>query len=184
MASNKINEQSGHYLNSHAGQSEQKATRGTMHENSQTDIQVQNDQPPHPPKVYFFYGSLTDSLQLQEVLRLPALPALKPARVTPYKIKLWGQYPALGNGPANSFVDGKAYLVETEQQEKMLEYYETDAYMIKDIEILVDGKVVQGRTFVWADKYSEELTEGTWSLEEWRKGVEEEMASHFRPVED
>jgi len=35
-----------------------------------------------------------------------------------------------------------------------------------------------GRTFMWADNPAE-LIEGTWSLGEWKNGVEEEMASHF-----
>lgn len=29
-----------------------------------------------------------------------------------------------------------------------------------------------------------ELMEGAWSLEEWNKDIEVEMASHFRPLED
>jgi hypothetical protein len=30
----------------------------------------------------------------------------------------------------------------------------------------------------------EELVEGTWEVGEWRRGVQEEMASHFRAVEE
>lgn len=48
---------------------------------------------------------------------------------------------------------------------------------------MVEGKLVLGRTFMWAGDPTE-LMEGMWSLEEWKKGVGEEMASHFRPVED
>lgn len=94
-----------------------------------------------------------------------------------------GQHPALVHGPINSHVDGMAFVVETEEQEKMLKYYETDAYRIEGVRISVDGKLMSGRTFVWASDPTE-LVEGTWSLEEWKKDVEEEMASHFRPLED
>ena len=64
----------------------------------------------------------------------------------------------------------------------MLEHYETDVYSVEGIRITAEGKAVSGRTFKWADDLTE-LTEGTWSLKEWKKGAEEEMASHFRPLE-
>jgi len=76
-----------------------------------------------------------------------------------------------------------AYVVETEQQQKMLEHYETDVYSVEGIRITIEGKEVSGRTFMWADNPAE-LIEGTWSLGEWKNGVEEEMASHFWPLED
>ena len=53
---------------------------------------------------------------------------------------LWGQYPALVDGPNNSYVDGMAYVVETEQQQKMLEHYETDVYSVEGIRITIEGK--------------------------------------------
>lgn len=63
--------------------------------------------PPLGQSVYtpmpFFYA---DPSKLQEVLQLPSLSLLKPARVKSYKIMLWGQYPALVNGPLSSHVDG------------------------------------------------------------------------------
>lgn len=92
---------------------------------------------------------------------------------------LWGQYPALVDGATNSYVHGMVYIVETEQHQKMLEDYETDVYSVEGVRITVEGKEVAGRTFVWAGN-SGELVEGTWSLEEWKNGVEEEMASYFR----
>jgi hypothetical protein len=124
-----------------------------------------------------------DPLPLQEVLQLSAPLVLKPARVKSYKIMLWGQYPALVDGPNNGYVGGIAYVVETENQQKMLEHYETDVYSVEDIPITIEGEEVFGRTFMWADEPTE-LIEGTWSLEEWKNGVEEEMALHFRPLED
>ena len=138
---------------------------------------------PYIQKPFFFYGSLMDPLRLQEVLQLPAPPVLKPARVRSYKIMLWGQYPALVDGPNNSYVDGMAYVVETEKQQKMLEHYETDVYSVEGIRITIEGKEASGRTFMWADGPTE-LIEGIWSLGKWKNGVEEEMASHFRPLED
>jgi len=97
---------------------------------------------------------------------------------------LWGQYPALVDGPNDSYVDGIAYVVETEQHLQMLKDYETEVYGLTGIRIEMGGKTVSGRTFEWAEDDLSALTEGTWSLEEWRREVEEEMASHFLPVQD
>jgi hypothetical protein len=157
---------------------DQKANRNIMLEKFQANVKPLLGQYVYIPKPFFFYGSLMDPLQLQKILYLPAPPVLKPARVKSYKIMLWGQYPALVDGPNNSYVDGMAYVVETEQQQKMLEHYETDVYSVEGIRITIEGKEVSGRTFMWADNPAE-LIEGTWSLGEWKNGVEEEMASHF-----
>lgn len=132
------------------------------------------------PERFFFYGSLTDHLQLQEVLGLPSRPSLTPARVKSYKIKLWGQYPALVDGADDSYVDGMVYVVETEQHLQMLKDYETEVYSVKDVQIEMGGETILGKTFGWGVDPSE-LREGTWSLEEWKRGVEMEVASHFRP---
>lgn len=50
---------------------------------------------------------------------------------------------------------------------------------------MVEGERVSGRTFMRAKAGDlTGLTEGTWSLEEWKKGLKEEMESHFRPLGD
>jgi hypothetical protein len=116
-----------------------------MLEKFQANVKPSLGQYAYIPKPFFFYGSLTDPLRLQEILRLPVLPVLKPARVQCYKIMLWGQYPALEEGPNDSYVDGKAYVAETEQQQKMLEHYETDVYNVDGIRITVEGKEMSGR---------------------------------------
>jgi hypothetical protein len=48
---------------------------------------------------------------------------------------LWGQYPALMDGPYEIFVDGMAYVVETEEHQKMLGHYETRAYEVVGVRI-------------------------------------------------
>jgi hypothetical protein len=80
---------------------------------------------------------------------------------------LWGQYPALVDGPLDSYVDGMTCVIETKQHLQMLEEYETKAYCLSGIRIEVDGKIVSGSTFIWAKDDLSALTEGTWSLEEW-----------------
>jgi hypothetical protein len=96
---------------------------------------------------------------------------------------LWGQYPELVHGPTDSYVDGMTYVVGTEEQQKMLEYYETDVYSVGDIQVIIEDKKTSGRTFLWAGHLTQ-LVEGGWSLVEWKKRLEEGMASHFRPLED
>ena len=145
--------------------SNQKANRNIMLEKFQANVKPSLGQYTYIPKPFFFYGSLIDPLRLQEALQLPAPPVLKPARVKSYKIMLWGQYPALVDGPNDSYVNGMAYVVETKQQQKMLEEYETDVYAVEGIRITAEGEEVEGKTFMWAGDVTE-LEEGTWSLEE------------------
>lgn len=163
--------------------SNQRRNRNVMLKKFQAGVEPSLPPYTYMPKPFFFYGTLMDPQQLQEVLQLPAPPVLQPARVKSYKIILWGQYPALVDAPINSYVDGMAYFVETEEQQKMLEHYETDVYRVAGARIMTEENRVFGRTFMWAGDPAE-LTEGTWSLEEWKKEVEEEMASHFRPLEE
>jgi len=85
---------------------------------------------------------------------------------------LWGQYPAPVQGPRGNYVDGMVCVVETE------------VYSVSGVRLEMDGQMVSGRMFVWADADLRALEEGTWWLEEWKREVEEEMASHFQPVED
>lgn len=138
----------------------------------------------YEPEPFFFYGTLSDPLKLQEVLQLPSPPVLTPGKIKSYAIKLWGQYPALVEGPMSNILHGMTYMIETEEQVKILQEYETKAYKLRGVLINIDGKRVSGSTFMWAKRDTSELTDGTWSLEEWKRDVEEEMASHFRPVED
>jgi hypothetical protein len=141
------------------------------------------DEEIYTPKPFFFYGTLTDPSKLQEILLLPSPPVLKPARARTYKIMLWGQYPALVDA-LDSYVDGMTCVIETKQHVEMLKEYETEAYALESLRFEVDGERVSGKAFLWAESDRSALTEGTWSLEEWREDVEKEMASHFRPVED
>lgn len=94
---------------------------------------------PYTPKPFFFCGTLADPLRLQEVLQLPEPPLLKPARANGRKIMLWGQYPALVREEWSNYVDGMSYFIMTEEQQKMLEHYETNVYSVEGIWITIDG---------------------------------------------
>ena len=121
------------YASNASEPSKKKGRRNIMLEKLKVDVEPSLPPYTYTPMLFFFYGSLTDPLRLQEVLRLPAPPVLKPASVQCYKIMLWGQCPALVHGPTSNHVDGMAFVVENEEQHRMLEYYETDAFHIEEI---------------------------------------------------
>lgn len=113
-----------------------------------------------------------DDQQLKRVLHLDSLPVLLPASVVNYSIKLWGPYPALIDGPTGNVVNGVVYEVQTEEHEKRLSYYETDAY--RCVSCLIQpgdgGKQISGKTFVWADDPNDEdLSVGSFDFEGWKK---------------
>ena len=140
---------------------------------SQQNAQARTYQPdPWKPPHYFFYGSLMDERQLIKVLRLESPPVLKPASIVGYSIKMWGPYPTLVDGPPGNVVNGMIYEVQKEAHEKVLAYYETDAYRCASCFITPGegGEQIFGKTFVWADDPNDgDLSEGTFDLEEWKR---------------
>jgi hypothetical protein len=54
-----------------------------------------------------------DPALLSEILGLPEKPRLRPAMLLSYSPKLWGQYPALVDGPPGAVVEGRVYDVST-----------------------------------------------------------------------
>ena len=105
---------------------------------------------------------------LAEILRLRDPPALVPAKIVGYSCKLWGQYPALLDGPAGATVHGKAYVIQTLSDRKRLEAYETEHYKVMPCLInLQDGREVEGSTFSWHDDKAR-LKEATFDLKDWQ----------------
>jgi gamma-glutamylcyclotransferase (GGCT)/AIG2-like uncharacterized protein YtfP len=119
-------------------------------------------------ELYFFYGSLMDPSTLAHVLKLRARPQLLPSKITGYSCMLWGQYPALLDGPPGAVVYGIAYEVQTPSEKERLQIYETSHYKERSCLIeLQDGRKVLGRTFLWnADRAL--LREGTFDLKDWQ----------------
>jgi hypothetical protein len=88
---------------------------------------IEPDERPAPTEVlaprlgsYFCYGTLMDPVLLSEILGLPEKPTLRPATLVGYSLKLWGQYPALLDGPPGVVVEGMVYDVEHENQAERL----------------------------------------------------------------
>ena len=66
-----------------------------------------------------------DPTTLDKVLHLSERPILQPATITGFYCKLWGQYPALLDGPRGAKIEGVAFEVKTAEQINLLQDYET-----------------------------------------------------------
>ena len=141
--------------------------------------------PPRPPQFeptfYFFYGTLKDPKMLSHILDLTESPELRPAQIVSYALANWSDYKTLIDGPTENVVEGCAYLVRSEEDEKKLAYYETNAYESRPCLItLTDGdepQRVSGRTFKYAGD-PQALLEGRFDRKLWSK----QMAGKLPPV--
>ncbi|KAJ6113880.1 hypothetical protein N7523_007197 [Penicillium sp. IBT 18751x] len=88
---------------------------------------VEESKSPRGP--YFFYGTLMDPFMIREVLELDIEPELRPAPLSGYECKLWGQYPALLDA-ADCVVEGVVYHVTTVEHGRRLANYETHNYYV------------------------------------------------------
>lgn len=123
-----------------------------------------------PTGAYFFYGTLSDPSFLSEVLGLSEKPTLRPAKLVGYSLKLWGQYPALVDGPTGATVEGMVYEVRSEKHGERLADYETKAYTAAPCRIcFTDGKnpdEVSGTTFKYMGNPLD-ISEGQFDLTVW-----------------
>ncbi|OJJ44872.1 hypothetical protein ASPZODRAFT_134274 [Penicilliopsis zonata CBS 506.65] len=124
--------------------------------------------PPVGP--YFFYGTLMDPKLLADILDLAHEPKLRPAKVVGHSCKLWGQYPAMVDGPQEGTVEGAVYNVQTVKAGEKLAAYETNNYTFKACLIeYTDGQKPAddlGHAFLFAGN-PHDLTEGTFDLKTW-----------------
>ncbi len=137
--------------------------------------------PPFRKELFFFYGTLMDPATLTKVLNLIEPPILQPATITGYHCKLWGPYPVLLDGPCGAKVKGVAFEVQSAEQVKLLQDYETKRYRKASCRIhLEDGSKIRGKTFVWHSSV-EELHEGVFDLKDFQmKSLEDSVAE--RPL--
>ncbi|KAG9739334.1 hypothetical protein KCU73_g9505, partial [Aureobasidium melanogenum] len=105
------------------------------------------------PVLYFFYGTLAQPEILKRVLELqdeldPS--SLQPAHALGGNITTLGQYRALVNSnDPTSRVEGHAFMVQSEDQERSLRLYETNMYEVVRCDIMLVGQnvPVKGLTF-------------------------------------
>lgn len=135
--------------------------------------------PPHtdpfamPTGPYFFYGTLSDPAMLRDVLGLETEPQLRPATVTGYECKLWGQYPALLDAP-EKVVHGAVYHVKTEEHGERLASYETDNYQADPCRINYTDGDEPVDDFGYVFKFVgnvRDLSDGTFDLGTWLRRV-------------
>ncbi|SPJ78782.1 uncharacterized protein FTOL_07173 [Fusarium torulosum] len=139
-------------------------------------------QPPKPPALvdlfeppvgpYFVYGTLMDPTMLADVLGVEEKPELRPAKIVGYSRKLWGQYPAIQDGPQGAEVHGTVYHVQSVAHAKRLSGYETNSYKAKPCLIqYTDGKEPAedfGYVFMFVGN-PRDLEEGDFNLQVWLK---------------
>ncbi|KAJ5918069.1 hypothetical protein N7454_010444 [Penicillium verhagenii] len=122
-----------------------------------------------PTGPYFFYGTLTDPSMLREILGLETEPELRPAYLSGYKCKLWGQYPAILDC-SDSVVEGAVYHVKTVEHGRKLAAYETQSYQAGPCHIrYTDGKEPvddAGYAFEFNGN-RKDLSEGIFDLRVW-----------------
>ncbi|KAJ4256815.1 hypothetical protein NW762_008911 [Fusarium torreyae] len=140
--------------------------------------QVDLFEPPTGP--YFVYGTLMDPIMLADVLGLESQPKLRPAKIEGYSRKLWGQYPAMQDGPLGAQVSGSVYCVRSVAHAKRLAEYETDSYEAKPCLIqYTDGKEPVedfGHVFMFVGN-PRDIQDGEFDLEKWLKRMGRQPAS-------
>lgn len=140
--------------------------------------QVDLFEPPTGP--YFVYGTLMDPAMLADILGLEKQPTLRPAKIAGYACKLWGQYPAVQNGPQDAPVAGAVYRVQSVSHAKRLAEYETDNYRVEPCVIqYTDAKEPaeeMGHVFMFNGN-PRDLEEGTFDLSLWLRRMGRQPSS-------
>jgi len=143
-----------------------------FHRPLEPPVHVDLFEPPTGP--YFVYGTLMDPQMIADVLGLDQVPELRPAKLVGYSCKLWGQYPALQDGPQDAEVRGAVYHVQSVTDGKRLAEYETTSYRAKPCFVkYTDGKEPaedDGHVFIFVGN-SRDLDEGDFHLAKWRERV-------------
>ncbi|CAG1993745.1 unnamed protein product [Fusarium graminearum] len=133
---------------------------------AQTDL----SEPPIGP--YFVYGTLMDPNMLSDILGLEKEPKLRLAKIKGYSRKLWGQYPAMQEGPGDAEVNGSVYQVQSIAQAKRLAEYETNSYRVMPCHIhYTDGNKPAdelGSIFMYVGN-PRDLCDGEFDLAQWLK---------------
>ena len=141
--------------------------------------------PPCGP--YFFYGTLMDPQLLSEILSLPELPTLRPAKICGYSLKLWGQYPALVDGETGEVVEGMVYHVEEPKHAERLAEYETNTYWPAPCLInVMDGehsKKIRGTTFKYIGNPMD-ISDGTFDLNTWLRRMNRQPHEKPQVIEE
>lgn len=130
---------------------------------------------PPPVGLYFFYGTLMDPGMLRDILDLEERPVLRPALITGYACKLWGQYPALVQQETpDQSVAGAIYRVRTEADAQKLADYETSNYRPHPCSIrYTDGRdptTDECHAFVFVGNPGS-LSDGEFDLSVWLKRI-------------
>lgn len=126
----------------------------TLHQNRPSSV-LERPQPTNGeyPVWYFFYGTLADEERLSRLLGPDHTVSLMPAWIAGGRLGTWaGRYKALVDDFGGGQVHGHGFLVQDQQAEDALRYYETSVYEVVRCDIHLqtpDGgdDTVRGLTF-------------------------------------
>lgn len=106
------------------------------------------------PVWYFFYGTLGDPVRLRRLLSLGNEPSYVSAKIRGTLGAWAGKYLAVKDSVQGTgdLVQGRAFRVESQDQEDVLRYYETDNYEVVRCEIEMAEGTVRGLTFRFIGK--------------------------------
>ena len=100
-----------------------------------------------------FYGTLQSPLILREILSLPFAPTLRPAYIRGFKMRMWGQYPAVvASEDDGGTVRGMAFDVPDQIAAGKLGAYETRWYRVERARVWFEdrgGEGTEGYVFVF-----------------------------------
>lgn len=121
-----------------------------------------------------------DPSMLADILGLEDQPELRPAIIEGYSRKLWGQYPAMQDGPQGAEVYGSVYCVQSVAHAKRLAEYETNSYAAKPCLIqYTDGKEPVediGYVFMFVGN-PRDLEDREFDLKRWLKRMDRQLTS-------
>ena len=129
------------------------ATMPQHRPNSENDPKLFPKQDQYPVW-YFFYGTLADPVRLRRLLNFGDEPSYVSARVRG-TLGLWAEkYLALTDAVQGTgdLIQGRAFQVESQDQEDSLRYYETDHCEVVRCEIEMAEGTVRGLTFRFIGK--------------------------------
>lgn len=125
-----------------------------------------------------------DPSMLKDILELDVLPQMRPATIIGYRLKSWGQYPALVDGEPGEVVSGMVWKVAMTSHANRLIEHETRSYSVKPVTIFFtdpngldvvindhnssEVESEYGRTFMFT-AHESELSDDKFDLDVWLK---------------
>ncbi|TPX70211.1 hypothetical protein SpCBS45565_g01978 [Spizellomyces sp. 'palustris'] len=105
-----------------------------------------------PPRPIFCYGTLMSAAVYCKVVGTASAPLSKPATLVGYRRRQvrGATYPAITPATADDKVEGLVVHVETHDQVRLLDLFESDDYERQTVRVHLAGEAVDVDVYVWA----------------------------------